>query len=525
MPLSTTLLRRLNDAIINRNIDDGFRLLNHIEKELARLNSADPSAASYLLCLAQWIDLGYGDYTFLDALIGRMSKVQRGQLPLSDYVNLKMAEAYRAFAGADTQSAISTLDFVLRIEAGIVDPHLIALANFWKARAHRSQGEYVLALEHIAAAKAMACRLKAPRLLAEMKIHESWLLFQRGQRKDALRLLDEAEIELKPIGHTLSLGNIESARGRFVRRSGEYVSALAHFERAVTIYSERFPTHPNTARALVNAAYVKRLIALNLKHRSNTGRAKAAHHAQYLSICQAALDLLEKAGEIYSNHHHQAGIGAVYVNAAYLHLDSGDIDRAEDEAAKAYSLGEHKQDHILMARARTLQSVIQNERAEEEAGESPDIARHSVMAKTCAEEAVTIAKMTQNKRLLAGAYIAVSATAASDFFQDWVTAKEFSALAGALLAKDDRDHLWRELSQLNVQILRATGIDEMLRSWSDGIVSNRTFQQVTEEFAEIVIPKVWMREGCKISKVAELLSMSPKKVRRILAKVNASGST
>jgi hypothetical protein len=33
-----------------------------------------------------------------------------------------------------------------------------------------------------------------------------------------------------------------------------------------------------------------------------------------------------------------------------------------------------------------------------------------------------------------------------------------------------------------------------------------------------VIPKVWMREDRKISKVAEKLSISPKKVRRILRK-------
>jgi plasmid maintenance system antidote protein VapI len=39
---------------------------------------------------------------------------------------------------------------------------------------------------------------------------------------------------------------------------------------------------------------------------------------------------------------------------------------------------------------------------------------------------------------------------------------------------------------------------------------------VTEEFAEIVIPKVWVREGRRISRVAQKLSVSPKKVRRIL---------
>jgi hypothetical protein len=50
-------------------------------------------------------------------------------------------------------------------------------------------------------------------------------------------------------------------------------------------------------------------------------------------------------------------------------------------------------------------------------------------------------------------------------------------------------------------------------------VGDKTFQQITEEFAELVIPKVWEREGRKISRVAARLSISPKKVRRILERV------
>lgn len=41
-----------------------------------------------------------------------------------------------------------------------------------------------------------------------------------------------------------------------------------------------------------------------------------------------------------------------------------------------------------------------------------------------------------------------------------------------------------------------------------------------EEFTEIVIPKIWLREDSKISRVATRLSMSPKKMRRILANTN-----
>ena len=521
MPLSPVLLRKLNDALTHRRVGEGFLLLDKFSKDIAGLHCSDPHAASLLLCAAQWVDVGYRNVAWLDELIAAFSSAPRAQMRFGDYICLRVVEGFRAFDAEDAESAIPIFEFVLHVEADILDPYVRALACFWEARAHRKQGEYEMAIQQITEAKALAARLKASKLLAVMKIHESWMLFQRGQRKDAFRLLDEAEKELKNTDDALSLGNIESARGRFVRRSGEYGKALEHFDRAVTIYSERFPNHPNVSRVLVNAAYVKRLMALDLKSKSNAGRASGAHHARYLEICRQALELLERAGAIYSYNHHQAGTGSVFVNAGHLHLDSGDLDRAEDEARKAFLLGDQTHDHILMARARTLQAAIQNELADEEEGESADIAMHANLARTYSEEGLVLAKLTENKRLLAGAYIARSVTAASDFFQDWETAKQFAVLAGDLLSGDDRDHLSRELGQLKARILRATGIDETLRTWSEGIVGNKTFQQVTEEFAEIVIPKVWMREDYKISRVASQLSMSPKKVRRILRNANA----
>jgi hypothetical protein len=41
---------------------------------------------------------------------------------------------------------------------------------------------------------------------------------------------------------------------------------------------------------------------------------------------------------------------------------------------------------------------------------------------------------------------------------------------------------------------------------------------MTEEFAEVVIPSVWEREGRNVSRVVAKLSISPKKVRRILGR-------
>jgi len=236
-------------------------------------------------------------------------------------------------------------------------------------------------------------------------------------------------------------------------------------------------------------------------------------------LCQEALELLRRAGEIYARKHHQSGTGTVLVNAGTLHLDIGDIDRAEEEAVKAFDLAEEKQDRILMARSRILQAAIQNDRAEEQVGESADVMRHAHLARVYAEEAIALAKQTQNNRLLAGACLVRGSVAGNEFFADWDTAKHFAGLASDLLSGDDLDHLSRELGLLKRRILRSTGVDETLRGWSEGIVGTKTFRMVTEEFAELVIPKVWEREGRKISRVAQQLSISPKKVRRIL--VNA----
>jgi tetratricopeptide (TPR) repeat protein len=519
MSLSKTLLQKLDDALLARQIREGFCLLDRVARELMRLHPRDLHAAAYLLNLAQWVDLGYRDHHFIEQLLARFSNVRHANMKLTDFVQFRMSEAFLAFATEDVDKAISILAGILALEHEIARPRLIFVTHFWKGRAHRKKGEYGLAVQHILAAKESALKLQAPKLAAVVQIHESWLLFQRGERTKAFDLLKEAETELKPIGHSLSLGNIESARGRFVRRSGEYAKALEHFDRAIAIYSKHFPRHPNLARALVNAAYVKRLIALDLVHKITQGRARGVQHDKYLSICQEALTLLKQAEEIYVLQKHQSGIGAVLVNAGHLHLDRGDIDRASQEAIKAFQVGEKKQDHILMSRARILQANIKNLMVEEQVGEVDDLANHASMARRYSDEAVALAQQTQNKRLLAGAYIACGLTSANEFYEEWDVAKHFASLAGELLSPDDRDHLSKEILALKSRILRATGIDQTLRLWSDGLTGDKTFQQVTEEFAEIVIPKVWIREDRKVSRVAKKLSISPKKVRRILRNV------
>ena len=544
MKIGPQFVEDLRHALSLRRVSQGLAMLERAESNWAELSPSHPNATELLLLIAEWIDVGYRSYHLLDGLLAKFPAESRRRLPFEDYLRLRMVEAFRALSAEDVDTAIEVLDFVLRAEPGATHEHSLTLAHFWKGRAHRKKGEYELAFSEIVAARELAQQFhEGAVFVSVIQIHESWLLFQKGMRKEALRLLSHAESILKATDHYLARGNIESARGRIVRRSGEYAKALEHFERAIDLYSAGTPNHRNLARALVNSAYVKRLLALQIRKRidsralkptepgvyqSSTALASnaASLRSRYQQLCDDAISELRQAREIYEIEGHSGGLGAVMVNSGYLHLDGGDIDCAAREALEAYRLGHEKNVQILMARARILQSATENAKIEEQLGEEIDSAMHANHAKQFSEEALTLAKHTQNRRLLAAAHIERGMTAANDFFQDWELARRCVNEATELIGVGEHDQLLEELSALKSRIMRASGINDTLRAWSEGMIGEKTFQQISEEFAEIVIPKVWYREGKKISRVAECLSISPKKVRRVLRKggfLNGSG--
>jgi tetratricopeptide (TPR) repeat protein len=518
-------------ALRQRRIKHGIAILDSAEAELRRIGPDTPNSARILLLLAQWIDIGYRDYRFLDPLLLRFGADSRKRLSVDDYLKLRMAQAFRSFSSGESDFAIEALQWVLNTLEDLGDDADAALAHFWKGRAHRKKGEYEKSLEHIVRAREMTHAQNDKLFTAIIQVQESWLLFQKGMTREALDILASAESVLKSTDHFVVLGNIESARGRIVRRLGEYTRALDHFTRAMDLYARRDANHLNLARALVNAAYVRRLLALQIRKRidrqAQSGRARGGPHklpgasseslrARYHEISQQAMNDLNHARAIYDLHRHADGIGKVTLNLGYLHLDRGDIDRATPEAAEAYRIGQQQGDQILMARARILQAAIENAHVEEQTGEDVDVAVHANRAREYSEEALKLAHGTQNLRLLAGACIARGMTAANEFFQDWEEARKRASEATSLIGPGENDHLVEDLSVLKSRIVQASGINDTLRGWSEGMLGNKTFQQISEEFAEIVIPKVWIHEGRKISRVAARLSISPKKVRRIL---------
>ena len=223
-------------------------------------------------------------------------------------------------------------------------------------------------------------------------------------------------------------------------------------------------------------------------------------------------------------HGEHGGLGSALLNAGYLHLDVGDLGMSAREAAQALEIAEAHHNVVLRARACTLMGMIENARVEELLGSAEEIPQYARLAKQHCMEAVALAQSMENKRVLLNAYVALGETAANNFFHDYELAQRCVDAASALLEPQDADYAVEELNALKARLLKVVGIEDTLRAWSQGIITGKSFQEVTEQFAQLVIPRVWMREECKISRVAKKLAMSPQKVRRLVKRSSVAGA-
>jgi tetratricopeptide (TPR) repeat protein len=529
------LIRQLQEDLAFRRIDSGMRSLEANRPLLAGLDPSQPSAAILVGCVAQWVDIGFAGPELLRDLLNRFPTQCRARLPLVDYLHLRMAEGLLAMVEEETEQAVHHFQFVQSVEEEIRDTQLLAISNFWIGRCLRKEGRYDDALSYTIKGKTLALERGYPVMAAVMQVLESWMLFQKGKLSEATAILREAEAALSETDDFITRGNIQSAYGRVARRLGRYDRALEHFENSLAEYKRRDPQHVNLARALVNTAFVKRQIALELQNaideelarrRSGSLAEKAAEtlrtrRSQIARLRSEAVAQLSEALGIYTQHHNHRGIGSVHINYGSLYLDEGDLDHASAEGAEAFRHGEEKRDYILMARARMLQCMVENARLEEQIGE--DTARHAQLAHDLARDAVDFAKQTQNRRLLARTLVWQGLTYCNDSHGDHDAARRCCDAAFALLRPGGQPYTWQDLETLKAKVRHSGRIDASLQEWSEGQTGDKTFQQITEEFASIIIPRVWEREERKISRVAQKLSISPKKVRRILDAAGLTG--
>ncbi|MGA7136517.1 MAG: hypothetical protein WBZ14_02490 [Terriglobales bacterium] len=547
-PIDAGFLSQLQEHVAAREVDRGIRCLQSRQDLIARLDPSQENAARFVAQLAIWTDIGFSGPPLPDILkrFEHLDPGLRSRLPIADYICLRMAEGMSAMVEEAMDAAIGHFDFVLSLGEELDDRFLLAIVYFWKGRCLRRKGDYDEALICTCKGRDLALALGHLRMAAVMQVLESWLLFQQGKWKEAVRISQAAEKVLAETDDYVTLGNIQSFYGRMARREGRFDKATEFFESAIRHYGRRDPRHPNLARSLANMALAKRGIALQLQKRIDrdaqrrrktsaaTGRDSGERYAKprdrdlhkrdYRSrltqLRREAIEHLGAARAIYEQRPSHHGVGTVHMNAAYIHLDGGDFQRAEEEAASAYDVAEQKQDYILMGRARILECMIENAKVEEEIGEGADPGSHARRALEFSQEAIELAKHTQHHLLLANAHLWQGLTQCNSFFDNPEAARESYDLARASCGANQPDNkIWQDLQTLSAKILRKGSVHPALKAWSQGAVGEKTFRQISEEFAEIVIAQVWEREGRKVSRVASRLSISPKKVRRILARV------
>jgi tetratricopeptide (TPR) repeat protein len=521
---------------VQRRIKTSVEWFRANREKLLSLDPDQKNAAALVGYLSQWVDMGYGEAAVVRELLRRFPQSTRVTLPVYDYIHLELAEGMVAAAEEEIEKAIARFDVVIALGEAIGDKELLSLAFFWKARCKRKQGEYDSALKFAEKGRELASALDYPRIAAVIQVLVSWLHFQKENLPEAIANLKNAEAVLMETDDSVTLGNIQSGYGRIALREARYEQALDHFERAIELYKQRDPRHRNLARSLTNIAYVKRLTAtrLTLKvdaeaDRRRKGNARnltvpgthALNRQRVAQLHEQVLASLTQAEDIYRSLKHHRGRGTVHLERSLLFLDSGDIDRAATEVAFAYQLASEKNDHILTARSCIVQSMIESVGYDE--GLTEDFASHAQRALDFARQAVAHAQHTENRHLLARAYIWEGMVLSNDYFNDNEASRDCCDRAALYLTRGLHDRLWEEHQILRARVLRNGTIDVALRKWSQGETEDYSFQQLVDRFADLIIPKVWEREGRKVSRVAKKLSISPKKVRRVLSRLGLKG--
>jgi hypothetical protein len=194
----------------------------------------------------------------------------------------------------------------------------------------------------------------------------------------------------------------------------------------------------------------------------------------------------------------------------------GELDLAAEHASKSYLSAESKCDFILMASARNVQCMVENARVEEEVD---GWAEHAIASQDYARDAVELANSTQDRRLLASVYTWYGITLSNGFFNARDRAREMMEKAATYLQPTVRDYIWEDFQILKQRLLESAALEPKLMEWVRGDLGDKTFWELEEDFANLVIPRAWVQEKKKVSRVAARLSISPRKVRRVLSRL------
>src|SRR5258708_40262005 len=104
-------------------------------------------------------------------------------------------------------------------------------------------------------------------MAAVMQVLESWLLFQQGKWKEAVRISQAAERVLGETDDYVTLGNIQSFYGRMARREGGFAYAIVFFPSAVSHFVKRGARRSKLAPSLGNTLLGTVWLSLQVRER------------------------------------------------------------------------------------------------------------------------------------------------------------------------------------------------------------------------------------------------------------------
>ena len=237
--MALELLQGLRGDLGMRRIGSGMARLDEYWVRSGGLEPDHPDAAGLLCYIAQWVDAGWRDVDVVQHALGAFPKGRRIRLRMLDYAYVLMAEGMIWVAEENVERALANFSLVLSLRTEISDPAVLALAHFWSSRCNRKAGEYDDALNHAAEGYRYATEAGMEPMAAAMRVAESWLMFQKGRIKDALKLLGEADAVLRETDDYITRGNIQSQLWPYVSlREGRYDLALRHFSQAIEEYGK-----------------------------------------------------------------------------------------------------------------------------------------------------------------------------------------------------------------------------------------------------------------------------------------------
>lgn len=509
-------------AITKREIARALAIVDKYINQLPTVPLLQAGAIHLLACCAWAIDYYGPFFDQVKEAVARFRQIPRKELTLSGVVLLNIAEGLVRFHQEEYREAAALFHQAQKDADRAEDAELMTVTRYYLGRVWSKLKFFDRSLDYVRDAISRDLAANNHARVAAMELSEGWLLFKKGAIPQAQATLDRARARLgsRPDAW-IDLGNILSFQGRLHREAGpdSYLKALDCFAEAIEAYEKHDPGHRNVARARINSAFVYRLMARDLGDvRGKVEQEQRAAEVERLQ--KKAFDEIDEARTIYrfAKNRHLGALSRLYSIVALLYFDQAQFDKAAAAAEEAYACASERRDNVGMANARIVQSKLA---LDGDLKGYVDV--HSALS--FAEEAVEYASQTENRRVIARAYLRKGEALLTLPERDLSKAQQCLNKARKCLVSQDRDYLSSAFRRLEKEIQK---VSEQ-RQRPDSMVSYLTVERVRQDIAdgcplaeiseaheERVIRFVYSECGGNITKAANQLKTGARKVRRAI---------